>query len=164
MIVDWLEYKKINNAIEELTDTSDAVPIIKETLGYMIEAGGKRTRPVIALLSGKLCGGNYNEVINLSLAVELIHVASLVHDDVIDKGMMRRNVETLHLKYGVPLAILLGDWLISKAIELISVYKEDVIRDFGRLIMMMVKNGDYGYECSLSVSLPHPWQPSPVTT
>ncbi len=138
MIVEWVEYKRVNAAIEELADKSDVIPKIKEILCYVTKAGGKRTRPLIAILSAKLCGGDSDDVINFALAVELIHTASLVHDDVIDKGMMRRNLQTLNLKYGIPLAILLGDWLISKSVELVSVYKEEIIRDFARLGMFMV--------------------------
>jgi|Deesub1362A_J573_1020465.scaffolds.fasta_scaffold00728_8 octaprenyl-diphosphate synthase len=137
MIEDWVEYRKVNEAINKLVDSADTIPKIRKALKHVIRAGGKRTRPVIVLLSSKLCGGSHEDVMNVALAVELIHTASLAHDDVIDKGMMRRNVETLHLKYDTSLAILVGDWLISKSVELVSVYDEDVIGDFARLGMMM---------------------------
>jgi octaprenyl-diphosphate synthase len=55
------------------------------------------------------------------------------------EATMRRNVETMNVRYGIPVAILMGDWLISKAVELVSIYDEHVIRDFARLGMMMVK-------------------------
>lgn len=139
MIEDWVEYRKINDAINKLIDNANTVPKIKKALRHVIKAGGKRTRPVIVLLSGKLCGGNYADVMNVALAVELIHTASLAHDDVIDRGMMRRNVETLHIKYDTSLAILVGDWLISKSVELVSIYNEEVIGDFARLGMMMAE-------------------------
>jgi octaprenyl-diphosphate synthase len=139
MIVDWLEYKIINGAIEGLVNNVETTPKIKEILRYISKIRGKRTRPIVALISGKLCGGSHSDVMNFALAVELIHAASLVHDDVIDKGVTRRNVKTLHSKYGVPLAILTGDWLISKAVELVSEYEENIIRDFARLGMKMVE-------------------------
>jgi len=139
MVNDWLEYKRINKDIEQLARSTHSSPKIKELLEFLTRIRGKRTRPVIALLSGKLCGGSHDDVMNFAIAVELIHAASLVHDDIIDNGMMRRNVDTLNMKYGVPLAILMGDWLISKAVELVSVYDEAVIRDFARLGMKMVK-------------------------
>lgn len=139
MIEDWDEYKKVNKALYELVENANTIPKVKKALKHVIKAGGKRTRPVIVLLSGKLCGGDDFDVMNVALAVELIHTASLAHDDVIDKGVMRRNVETLHLKYDTSLAILVGDWLISKSVELVSIYKEDVISDFARLGMMMAE-------------------------
>ena len=77
MIVDWLEYKKVNSAIEELADNPDTAPRIKEVLSYVIKAGGKRTRPVITLLSGKLCGGNYDDVMNLALYSYLFSVGAI---------------------------------------------------------------------------------------
>lgn len=139
MIEDWIEYKEVNRSIYELVENINTVPKIQKAIKHVIQAGGKRTRPVIVLLSSKLCGGNYNDVMNVALGVELIHTASLAHDDVIDKGMRRRNVETLHLRYDTSLAILVGDWLISKSVELVSVYDEEVIGDFARLGMMMAE-------------------------
>jgi octaprenyl-diphosphate synthase len=139
MIEEWEEYKITNTALDELVEKTNAIPKVKKALKYIIRAGGKRTRPIIVLLSGKLCGGNHNDVINVALAVELIHTASLAHDDVIDRGMMRRNVKTLHIKYDTSLAILVGDWLVSKSVELVSVYKEEVIKDFAKLGMMMAE-------------------------
>ncbi|MFO7966460.1 MAG: polyprenyl synthetase family protein [Archaeoglobaceae archaeon] len=137
MIEDWEEYKEINRAVYNLVEDPNTIPKIKKALKHVIGAGGKRTRPIIVLLSGKMCGGKYEDVMNVALAVELIHTASLAHDDVIDKGMMRRNTQTLHRKYDTSLAILVGDWLISKSVELVSVYQEQVIGDFARLGMMM---------------------------
>lgn len=138
MIFEWKEYKKINKAIEELGRGTDSTSKIMEVLRSLSTVRGKRTRPIIALLSSELCGGSHEDVMSFAVAIELIHAASLIHDDVIDKGTMRRNAETLHMKYGVPLAILMGDWLISKAVELVSVYDGHVIRDFARLGMKMV--------------------------
>jgi len=139
MIEDWIEYKEVNRSINDLVENINTVPKIQKAIKHVIQAGGKRTRPVIVLLSSKLCGGNYKDVMNVALGVELIHTASLAHDDVIDKGMRRRNVETLHLRYDTSLAILVGDWLISKSVELVSVYDEEVIGDFARLGMMMAE-------------------------
>jgi len=84
-----------------------------------------------------MCGGDYEDVMNLALSVELIHTASLVHDDVIDKAEKRRRKEALHRKYDISLAIVLGDWLISKSVELTSEYGEEIIRDFSNVGMMM---------------------------
>ncbi|MBO8182697.1 MAG: polyprenyl synthetase family protein [Archaeoglobus sp.] len=137
MIEGWEEYEIINDALNELVSNSRSLPKIKKALKYIISAGGKRTRPIIVLLSGKMCGGSYERLLNLAMAVELIHTASLAHDDVIDKGTMRRNVKTLHVEYDLPLAILAGDWLISKSVELTSVYGEEVIKEFANVGKIM---------------------------
>ncbi len=137
MIEGWREYEVINNALNDLVENSRAIPKIKKALRYIISAGGKRTRPLIVLLSGKMCGGSYEDVLNLAMAVELIHTASLAHDDVIDKGTLRRNVKTLHVEYDLSVAILAGDWLISKSVELTSVYGEEVIKEFANVGKIM---------------------------
>jgi len=133
----WEEYSIFEDTLRRFVESVEATPKIKKGLAYAVNAGGKRSRPVIVLLSSKLCGGDYSDVMNLALSVELIHTASLVHDDVIDKAEKRRKREALHKKYDISLAIVLGDWLISKAVELTSVYGEEIIRDFSNVGMMM---------------------------
>lgn len=137
MIDTWEEYSIFEDTLRRFVESVEATPKIKKGLAYAVNAGGKRSRPVIVLLSSKLCGGDYSDVMNLALSVELIHTASLVHDDVIDKAEKRRKREALHKKYDISLAIVLGDWLISKAVELTSVYGEEIIRDFSNVGMMM---------------------------
>ena len=139
MIENWEEYKIINDELHKLIDSVNTLPRIKKALKYIIQAGGKRTRPIIVLLSGKLCGGSYEDVMNMALAVELIHTASLAHDDIIDKGVMRRNVKTLHLEYDISLAILVGDWLISKSVELVSIYSDEIVKGFAEVGMKMTE-------------------------
>ncbi len=137
MIESWEEFKIINEELNKLVENARTVPKLKKALRHIIKAGGKRTRPIIVLLSGKLCGGSYDEVMNMALAVELIHTASLAHDDVIDRAMTRRNVKALHVEYDISLAILVGDWLISKSVELVSVYDEEIVRGFAEVGMKM---------------------------
>lgn len=137
MIESWEEYRIINDELNKLVEGVKTIPKIKKALKHIIKAGGKRTRPIIVLLSGKLCGGSYEEVMNMALAVELIHTASLAHDDVIDRGVMRRNVKALHVEYDISLAILVGDWLISKSVELVSVYDEEIVKGFAEVGMKM---------------------------
>ncbi len=137
MIESWEEFKIINEELNRLVENARTVPRLKKALRHIIKAGGKRTRPIIVLLSGKLCGGSYDDVMNMALAVELIHTASLAHDDVIDRAMTRRNVKALHVEYDISLAILVGDWLISKSVELVSVYDEEIVRGFAEVGMKM---------------------------
>ena len=137
MIENWEEYRIINEELDRLVENAKTLPKVKKALRHIIKAGGKRTRPIIVLLSGKLCGGSYEDVMNMALAVELIHTASLAHDDVIDRGMMRRNVKALHVEYDIALAILVGDWLISKSVELVSVYDEEIVKGFAEVGMKM---------------------------
>ncbi|WP_456467775.1 polyprenyl synthetase family protein [Archaeoglobus sp.] len=137
MIENWPEYQIFEKNLMKFVEVVEATPKIKKALSYAITAGGKRSRPLIVLLSGKMCGGNYSNVMDLAISVELIHTASLVHDDVIDRAEKRRRKEALHKKYDISLAIVLGDWLISKSVELTSKYGEEIIRDFSSVGMMM---------------------------
>ncbi len=124
MIESWEEYIIFEDRLRSFVESVEAIPKIKKALAYAITAGGKRTRPLIVLLSGRMCGGDYEELMDLAISVELIHTASLVHDDVIDKAERRRRQRALHREYDVSLAIVLGDWLISKSVELTSRYGE----------------------------------------
>jgi len=137
MIEKWYEFKIINDELERLIDDTDTIPKVKKALRHVIKAGGKRTRPMIVLLTAKLCGGSYEDVMDMALAVELMHTASLVHDDIIDHGVMRRNVKALHVEYDISLAILVGDWLISKSVELLSKYPKEIISNFAKTGIMM---------------------------
>lgn len=80
-------------------------------------AGGKRLRPCTAMISCEAVNGDIKNVISLSIALELIHSFTLVHDDIMDKSKMRRNIASTHIKYGEPTAIMAGDLLFTKAFE-----------------------------------------------
>ncbi len=87
---------------------------------HLIKAGGKRMRPAILVASGMVFGGEYRNLIPFAAAVELVHTFTLVHDDIMDNDDFRRGVPTVHKLWGVPMAILAGDLLFSKAFELAS--------------------------------------------
>ena len=80
-------------------------------------AGGKRFRPVLAMVACEAIKGDVIKVIPLSIALELVHNFTLVHDDIMDKSKLRRNLPTVHTKYGEPTAIMAGDLLFTKAFE-----------------------------------------------
>jgi geranylgeranyl diphosphate synthase, type I len=88
---------------------------------HYISSGGKRLRPYIVLKVSELFGGTSRKAMPAAAAVELIHNFSLVHDDIMDHDEVRHNVPTVHASYGVPLAILAGDILFSKAFQMMAV-------------------------------------------
>ena len=90
-------------------------PSIREMLEYVGELGGKRLRPCLLLLAAKACGEPSEESVRLSAVVELVHTATLVHDDVLDKALVRRHKQTVHERWDVPTSILIGDWLFAHA-------------------------------------------------
>lgn len=86
---------------------------------YILGGGGKRLRPILVLFAAKAVGGKFNKVYNASIAVELLHNFTLVHDDIMDNADKRRGRLTLHKKYDTNTAILVGDSLLSIAYELL---------------------------------------------
>lgn len=85
---------------------------------YALEGGGKRLRPALVLLAGKAAGGWTEPVRDLAVIVELVHVASLIHDDVLDRAELRRARATCNAKWGTELSVLLGDALFAHGLQL----------------------------------------------
>lgn len=107
------ELEQVQQRIEELLCTPDEQ--IQQCLEYLIESPGKMIRPALVLLSGACVGHIHSEHIDLAAMVELIHRASLLHDDVIDSAQMRRGKRTANALWGNTAAVLLGDFLLSRA-------------------------------------------------
>jgi octaprenyl-diphosphate synthase len=94
------------------------VALIPELAGHLIAGGGKRMRPMLTLASGSLLGYPGTRHQKLAAAVEFIHTATLLHDDVVDGSGMRRGKQTANLIWGNPASVLVGDFLFSRAFEL----------------------------------------------
>ena len=94
------------------------VVLINQLGHYIINSGGKRLRPAIALLSAKACGYQGNAHINLATIIEFIHTATLLHDDVVDHSEMRRGQETANSVWGNEASVLVGDFLYTRAFEM----------------------------------------------
>ena len=92
---------------------------------HVIEGGGKRLRPILLVLSAKACGYEGEEAHKLAAVAELIHVASLVHDDVLDEAPIRRGHETLHSKWGNKVAVLVGDYLHARVLSILVARRSD---------------------------------------
>ncbi|MGI0046610.1 MAG: polyprenyl synthetase family protein [Nitrosotalea sp.] len=87
---------------------------------YLIEHGGKRLRPYLVLKSCQLLDGSIKQAIPAAAAIEMVHNFTLVHDDIMDNDEVRHGVPTVHMRFGIPVGILAGDLLFSKAFEVIS--------------------------------------------
>ena len=112
----WKNMEEVEKRLFEITDSK--YQYLTKISQHLINAGGKRFRPLVALLSGELGNKNYSKIVDAGVAVELIHLGSLYHDDVIDKSPKRRGVESANIKWDSTLAILGGDYLMAKASEL----------------------------------------------
>ena len=104
-------------------------PFITEAASHLLEAGGKRFRPLLVLLAAE-CGdrAESQEVITAACVVELTHLASLYHDDVMDEAALRRGVDTAHARWDNLVAILTGDFLFSRSSELTAELGPEAVR------------------------------------
>ena len=95
------------------------INLVHEMTNYHVKSGGKRIRPLLTLASAKLCGyKNGNRDINLAACIELIHNATLLHDDVIDNSDLRRGLKTANSVWGNQSSVLVGDYLFSRCFEM----------------------------------------------
>ncbi len=91
-----------------------------DAAGHLIVNGGKRLRPYMVIRSCQILKGKVSNAMPAASAVEMVHNFSLVHDDIMDNDEMRHGVPTVHKKFGMPIAILAGDVLFSKAFQIIT--------------------------------------------
>ncbi|HET8611469.1 MAG TPA: polyprenyl synthetase family protein, partial [Sphingomonas sp.] len=110
------EMNQVNSVILERMQSE--VPLIPELAGHLIAGGGKRMRPMLTLACAKLLGYQGARHHKLAATVEFIHTATLLHDDVVDGSGMRRGRRTATLIWGNPASVLVGDFLVSRAFEL----------------------------------------------
>jgi len=121
-------FSKINNSIaSELQQVNQAIiesavgkaDLISDISNHLVMSGGKRVRPILTILAAKVCGYNSgNRHCNLAAAVELIHTATLLHDDVVDGSDLRRGRKTANAIWDNKASILVGDYLLSVAFQL----------------------------------------------
>ncbi len=108
--------------VEDLIESTKDVDLapLKRMLDHALEAKGKRIRPGLVLLSGSLGDYNLNRLVPLGTAIELLHTASLVHDDVVDGAASRRGRPTANSVFDNALTVLLGDYMFANAAEMVT--------------------------------------------
>ncbi|MBY0422438.1 MAG: polyprenyl synthetase family protein, partial [Parvularculaceae bacterium] len=92
--------------------------LVPELAGHLVRAGGKRLRPMLTIAAARLFGAADDRYVKLAAAVELIHGATLLHDDVVDASLLRRGVKTANVVWGNKESVLVGDFIFSRAFEL----------------------------------------------
>ena len=112
--------------------TSD-VALVNQVAEYIIGSGGKRLRPLVVIVAARACGSADQRHTQAAAIIEFIHTATLLHDDVIDNASLRRGNPTVHTLWGNEMAILIGDYLYSKAMAL-------ALADKDHLVMQTVSN------------------------
>jgi len=122
-----VDYKEIQALVETDMQAVDKlitrrlqsdVVLVNQLSNYIIDGGGKRLRPMLALLMARACGYEGDKHVDVAAIVEFIHTATLLHDDVVDESDMRRGKETANNVWGNQAAVLVGDFLYSRAFEM----------------------------------------------
>jgi geranylgeranyl pyrophosphate synthase len=93
-------------------------PDLQAALDHLITSGGKRIRPALTILTGRMLGANNHDLVTLAAAIELLHTATLVHDDLIDSSLLRRGIPTLNSRWSPGSTVLTGDFIFARAAKL----------------------------------------------
>ena len=117
-------------------------PDLGAALEHLLSSGGKRVRPAVALLTGGMLGADHERLITLSAAIELLHTATLVHDDLIDGALLRRGLPTLNSSWSPAATVLTGDFIFARAAKLAAETDSvEVMRLFAETLATIV-NGE----------------------
>lgn len=111
------DFAAVNQTI--LLQLESRVPLVEKIADYIISSGGKRMRPLLALLTARLCGQLDTRHHKLATVIEFLHTATLLHDDVVDTSDLRRGRATANAKWGNAPSVLVGDFLYARAFELL---------------------------------------------
>jgi heptaprenyl diphosphate synthase len=126
---------RVEETLRDATAGED--PFLSEVAGHLVRAGGKRLRPALVLAAAQACGADADvpsDVVQGGVAVELVHLGSLYHDDVMDEATSRRGVESANSKWGNLVAILAGDFLLARASEIAAALGTEVAALLARTI------------------------------
>jgi octaprenyl-diphosphate synthase len=154
-----LKEKIMDRVSRDLNDIEDALrksltphlDLVAQAAGHLIFSGGKRIRPLLNMLCARLCGYTDEFIKRFSTIVEFLHAATLLHDDVVDGASVRRGKQAAHLIYGAPVTVLVGDFLLARALSIAAETKNPkIIRVIAEItesmcqgeIVQLVRKGD----------------------
>lgn len=158
----WTDYPVIMN---ELADVKELIKkniksrerYLEESIYPMIDAGGKMLRPAFLLIAAKFGEYDSKKMHNLGAVIELLHIATLIHDDIIDDSKLRRGVETVQAKYGKEYAVYIGDFLFCQCFMMVSNYDyttenlKDISKVISRICMGEISQYHLRYANSINL-------------
>jgi heptaprenyl diphosphate synthase len=118
---------------------SSADPFVQEAASHLLDAGGKRFRPTLVLLAGHFGDSDEPRLVDVAVAIELTHLSTLYHDDVMDEAQVRRGIASANAVYGNKLAILTGDYLFARASEVTARLGNEAVGVLAAAISRMVE-------------------------
>ncbi len=130
------EFQLFQRAFEEVLKTDNA--LLSDVLSLILARRGKQLRPLLVLLSAKLCHGVTDKTIDTAVALELLHTATLIHDDVVDGSNMRRGLPSVNAHWNNKIAVLVGDYMLSKVVKLLAEVRNvkilSIVSEMGRAL------------------------------
>jgi len=154
-------YTPVQNSILEveskmLEASNGHHPDLGAALTHLLSSGGKRVRPAVALLTGAMLGADQEKIISLAASIELLHTATLVHDDLIDGAFLRRGIPTLNAEWTPGATVLTGDFIFAcaaklaaqiESVELMYQFAETLATIVnGEITQMFSRNAGYNYD------------------
>ena len=132
------ELKRVEEQFEShlITET----PLIHKVAKYVISSGGKRIRPILLIVSAKICGYKGANHISLAAVIEFIHTATLLHDDVVDNAPLRRGKSSANMVFGNEASVLVGDYLFAKSFKILSALNNsEIIKAYSDATTLMAE-------------------------
>ncbi|MCL4428009.1 MAG: polyprenyl synthetase family protein [Deltaproteobacteria bacterium] len=132
------ELKRVEEQFE--THLITETPLIHKVAKYVISSGGKRIRPILLIVSAKICGYKGGSHIPLAAVIEFIHTATLLHDDVVDNAPLRRGKSSANIVFGNEASVLVGDYLFAKSFKILSALDDsEIIKAYSDATTLMAE-------------------------
>lgn len=144
-----IDLKKIEKELVRIVKADPDLPrnsYVTKNIIEMVRSGGKRIRPIMVVVGSRFGKSNADKVVQLAALVEFIHVASLIHDDIIDQSETRRSQPALHVKTNVPAAVHIANYMMARIVELMTVYFEHrdyILNDLTSIVTTQLCLGEY---------------------
>lgn len=134
------QIKRVEDRMRE--QACESHPDLRAALEHLLASGGKRVRPTIVLLVGTMLGGQEDRLITIGAAIELLHTATLVHDDLIDGSLLRRGMPTINARWSPAATVLTGDFLFARAAKLAAEAEHLPLMDHFARTLATIVNGE----------------------
>lgn len=157
----WNDFPELNSELKLVRDlilkhSYSADAGFEQALSDMVSSGGKMLRPAFLLLSSRFGVSEPEKIRTLAAVIEMLHMATLVHDDIVDDSRLRRGIETVQSKYGKDYAVYLGDWLFCQCFMMLSAhdYTRENLQDVSKAIMKIcmgeIRQFNFRYNAHMS--------------
>ena len=157
----WEKYPELESELQSvrqymLDSVSEALPLVREPMEEVINSGGKMLRPALVILGAKFGKYKQSRILPIAACVELLHTATLIHDDVVDESRLRRGIESIQSKYSKEVAVLVGDYVFAKTFDILSGdYPTEMLKKLSHSILKICEGelAQFAYRYSDKIDL-----------